>query len=144
MSATYTGQPTTSPIDRIRLLIGDTDMASPLLSDEEILFFIDLEPNPFLAAGSAARAIAAKFSGDDSEIKFDDISVKSADVQESFLSLAKSLEVKGSRSAKFPRLGSSAGGISKSAAEVVRQNPDREQTDWKGRFKNPPTPGVRP
>ena len=46
--------------DKVRLLIGDTDEADPLLSDDEIDTFTDDWPNnPELAAANAAHSIAA-------------------------------------------------------------------------------------
>lgn len=60
--------------DRVRLLIGDTNAADPLLADDEIANFVaynkveneeeELVTNVFAAAADAASAIAAKFARD--------------------------------------------------------------------------------
>lgn len=51
--------------DRVRLKIGDTNEADPLLSDEEIEIYVEAwEPNVDLAAAEAAEAIANKFARD--------------------------------------------------------------------------------
>lgn len=40
MSWTYSGDPSTSDLDRYRFLVGDTDAGEPLLQDEEIAFIL--------------------------------------------------------------------------------------------------------
>lgn len=40
MPATYSGDPTTSTKDAVRLLMGDTDVSFPLMQDSEILYVI--------------------------------------------------------------------------------------------------------
>lgn len=58
-------------LDRVRLLIGDTDTDDPLLSDDEVTTFIDYRQlttddgdvtNIPAAAADAANAIAAQFA----------------------------------------------------------------------------------
>lgn len=46
----------------IRLVIGDTDSADPLLDDNEINGILALEPERELAAALACEALAAKFA----------------------------------------------------------------------------------
>ena len=41
MSWSYSGNPTTSQIDKYRFMLGDTDEKHPLMQDEEIQFLID-------------------------------------------------------------------------------------------------------
>lgn len=41
MSWSYSGDPTTSAIDRYRFLVGDTDPDAPIMQDEEIQFLAD-------------------------------------------------------------------------------------------------------
>jgi len=40
MSWSYSGDPSTSPIDALRFLISDTDESSPIMQDEELQFLI--------------------------------------------------------------------------------------------------------
>lgn len=62
--ATYGDDPTNSPLDNVRLLVGDTACESALLSDSEIGFFLTECGSPRFAAVKAAEAIAAKFARD--------------------------------------------------------------------------------
>lgn len=51
--------------DRVRLLVGDTDVTDPLVTDEEIALYTTgtfAQPNDYLAAASVCDAIAAKMS----------------------------------------------------------------------------------
>ena len=41
MSFSYSGDPSKSPLDEARFLIGDTDRESPIMQDEEIKYIID-------------------------------------------------------------------------------------------------------
>jgi hypothetical protein len=59
---TYTHSPATSQVDEVRLLIGDTNEDDPLLSNEEIEYFIATEGPGKRAASEAARAIASSFA----------------------------------------------------------------------------------
>lgn len=63
MAFTYTDSPASVPRDAVRLLIGDTDSADPLLSDAEVAFYLSENgSNNYRAAIEACRAIAAKLS----------------------------------------------------------------------------------
>lgn len=41
MSYSYSGNPSDTPLDECRFLLGDTDETNPILQDEEILYIID-------------------------------------------------------------------------------------------------------
>lgn len=58
----YTG-PNDSPKDEVRFLLGDTTEQDQSLSDEEIQYLLDLEPdgNVYYAAANAAETMAAKY-----------------------------------------------------------------------------------
>ena len=62
-TASYSGDPDSSPKDAVRFLIYDTDTDSPLYSDAEIAGFLSMFGGPMYAAAAGARAQAAKFSG---------------------------------------------------------------------------------
>lgn len=49
-------------IDRVRLLIGDTDKDAPLLQDEEIVGLLDLTGTVAGAASLSCRSLAGRFS----------------------------------------------------------------------------------
>lgn len=60
---TYSNDPENEPRDAVRLLIGDTDDADPLLSDTEVTFYLtENGDNKYRAAIESCRAIAAKLS----------------------------------------------------------------------------------
>ena len=72
MSWSYSGDPTSSPKDEVRFLIGDTRANYPMMSDEEIIYCItlvygSLEAAPaqgnFLPAAYAADNLATKYAG---------------------------------------------------------------------------------
>lgn len=62
MSWSYSGDPTTSPLDQVRFLIGDTDENAPLLLDAEISFAITEEATPNAAAAYCCETLARKFA----------------------------------------------------------------------------------
>lgn len=41
MSFSYSGDPSTSPLDECRFILGDTNADTPILQDEEIAYLID-------------------------------------------------------------------------------------------------------
>lgn len=49
-------------LDRVRLLIGDTDSADPQLQDEEITFFLTEAGNPRAAAVQAVEALIGRYA----------------------------------------------------------------------------------
>lgn len=58
----YGGNPATSQADQLRLWIGDTDAATPLLTDGEVDFFLQIGGNPLAGAISACKALIARYS----------------------------------------------------------------------------------
>jgi hypothetical protein len=61
MAWTYTEDPINVPRDEVRVLIGDTDSADPLIADEVIDYALTKGSSVY-AASVAAKAIAAKFA----------------------------------------------------------------------------------
>jgi hypothetical protein len=61
MTWTYGNDPQHSRLDRIRLLIGDTDENQPLIGDEELNFSMKQHESDELAAADACDAIAARY-----------------------------------------------------------------------------------
>lgn len=95
MSWTFGNDPVNSRLDRIRILIGDTDPAEPLIEDETLLWLIEREPDDNLAAAQAARLIAAKFARQ-ADIAVGELSVRFSQLAESFLELANQLAMESS------------------------------------------------
>lgn len=61
-SWTYGGDPTSSPRDQIRFLVGDTDSTDQLITDQEISYMLSMHPNAYEAASHVCLAIAAKMA----------------------------------------------------------------------------------
>lgn len=59
MTATYSGDPSSSDQDEVRFLLGDTDTSNARLSDNEISFLLVEWENPYLAAAAGADQLAA-------------------------------------------------------------------------------------
>lgn len=53
MTWTYSATDISTDLAKIRLLVGDTDADDPLLTDEEIDFYLDETANIYLAAANA-------------------------------------------------------------------------------------------
>lgn len=62
MSWTYSGDPSQSPKDAVRFIIGDTIESDPILQDEEINYILSQNANIDDAAYNACVGIVAKFS----------------------------------------------------------------------------------
>lgn len=59
----YTDDPANVPSDQVRLLVGDTNVGAPELSDNEVAFFlIEESDDPRRAAARAAEVLAAKYA----------------------------------------------------------------------------------
>jgi hypothetical protein len=62
MSWSYSGDPSKSPKDEIRFIIGDTINADPILQDEEINFILSDNTSTADAAYAACLRIVARYS----------------------------------------------------------------------------------
>lgn len=58
MAATYSGNPSSSDSDKVRFLLGDTDMTDPKFQDPEIAFLLTEWNDPYLAASEGAQQLA--------------------------------------------------------------------------------------
>lgn len=64
MSWSYSGDPSTSPLDQIRFTIGDTQEGMPLIQDEEIFFVLDkYNQDVQLASIHCLEGIVIKLAG---------------------------------------------------------------------------------
>ena len=92
----YSGDPTASPLDTVRSLIGDIDENFPLLSDDEILAYIgdrtDLSQMNDPAA-DACDAIAARFAKYPSSAVMGEVTLNPQSIVTTYLSLAKKLRL---------------------------------------------------
>src|SRR5574343_147039 len=96
MTWTYSGDPSSSTLDEVRFLIGDTDTNDQLLSDEEITYLIGVNADQgtgyhnYLAASSACNAIAAKYAKM-SDKTVGSLSIRYSQKHSQYLALAQDL-----------------------------------------------------
>lgn len=96
MSWTFGNDPVNSRLDRIRIIIGDTEPSEPLIDDETLLWIISNEPNDLLAASKAASIIAARFARQ-ADISVGDLAVKFSQLADSFTELADRLAMEATK-----------------------------------------------
>jgi len=133
MAWTYTGDPQDSEKDAVRFLIGDTNKDDQLLKDAEIEYLLQRHNgNVNLAAGKAARGLAAMFTRD-ADKSVGDLRISSSQRASQYEDLAKRLE----REA-YIRATPFAGGISHSQKEKEQHREDRVKPSFKrGQFDKP-------
>ena len=87
---TYSGDPSYSPLDEVRFLVGDTNSSDQLVSDAEIRYALT-KKNPIGAAALIARALASKF-GRLVDQTIGDLNLSYSQRKDAFLDLASQLE----------------------------------------------------
>lgn len=123
MTWTYTNDPVSVPVDEVRLLVQDTDSTDPLISDEEINYFISKGGTGVGAAYLAALSISAKF-GRLADERTGQIEVKWSQRARAYAALAADLKRQMSLNVcPMPY----AGGTSLSDIEINKANTDRNQ-----------------
>lgn len=97
MTWSYSGNPASSNLDKVRFLVGDTDTNNQLLRDAEINWLLsEWNNNVYVAAAHAAYSLSAEFSGkSDFSRSVGDLSLSTQYGQqaERYGSLAKRLQV---------------------------------------------------
>ena len=109
----------TSPLYQVRLALGDTQPAAPLLQDEEIAQYLSRYGNPYFAAASAAEALAGGYSRQ-VDRSLGGMSLQNSQKAAQFLALARSLRRQGALQAT-----PYAGGQSVADKQGREQNTDR-------------------
>lgn len=123
---TYSGDPTTTPKDAVRFLVGDTVEADPQVMDPEITFALTQRASPYGAAAVICRALAARLAREADTVD-KDIRTTLSQRSKAYLMMASDYEMQASfRSGASPY----AGGIS--IADRSRQigNTDRVQPNF--------------
>lgn len=116
MTATYTNQPGTRPIDTVRLEIDDRDTTAAMLTDEEIQYAIDSNSHILLAAAACADQVAVKFAGDPSSKQVGDLNISyGAGRSAEYATLARRLRARAARKAGSKVY---AGGVTSSDRDV--------------------------
>ena len=120
MAWTYAGDPAAQPRDAVRFLVGDTDAADPLASDEEIAWALARHGTATAAAAAVARAIAAGFARS-VQRSVGDLGVNLAQRHAHYLALADRLAAEDRRAGAMPY----AGGLSRADKQGARADADR-------------------
>ena len=89
----YSGDPSSSALDAVRFLVGDTNEDEAFLSDEEIEF-LDLtwtnKNSVYYTASMAAEAIAARFAREIT-VSSDSQTLSASELQQKYIELARRL-----------------------------------------------------
>jgi hypothetical protein len=130
MSATYSGNPKTSPKDEVRFLIFDTNMKVPMLQDEEIQYQIDLvfpkgppASGNYLAAAYCCDVLRAKFAATSDSESIGDLTVARSSQAQRFADMSARLRQR----ATLAGVKVWAGGTSVAEKKGPDADPDRVQ-----------------
>ncbi len=140
-AATYGNDPANTPLDKVRLLVGDTVCSTAFLSDQEIEFFLVEQGDADFAAPCAAQAIAAKLARRVTQ-NAGGVAQTLSDMFKHYTDLATSLQVKANLNVTVY-----AGGLSVTEKQLDRQDRDLIQPYFeRGQMANPdatskPRPG---
>jgi hypothetical protein len=132
VSFTYGGAGS-SPTSTVRFLIGDTNEASPLVTDEDIAYLLgEVQGNTRLAAIMACEGIIASLS------RYCDQTVGSvsksfSQMRDGYAATLANLRARAAYSGGRPF----AGGISRVAERLAERNPDRIRPQFSTRMMNP-------
>lgn len=129
MTWSYSGDPSTSDKDMVRLLIGDVDEDDQLLSDEEIEAVLAVYTNIHLASSVLAESISGMFSRL-ADKSIGDYSISLSQMSEQYRLLADRLRRYMSISASI-KAQPFAGGISRQQKTEAVQNEDRVTPSFK-------------
>lgn len=126
-NATYSGDPSTSDLDAVRFMLGDTSEDNFVLTDPEVQYLIDTETSLYGAASEGARAMAASY-GSKADKSVGDLSIRYSDRRDHFLALADKYSDKANTS------GSALTGITGGRGQ------ERDPMFWLGQMRQPGTP----
>lgn len=115
--------------DLVRLLIGDADTESQLLTDDQITALTASFSSSTLAAAACADAIAAKFSRKVS-FSLEGLRFENSTKAQAYLNLAQRLRSQAALT-DAGGLGASVMGVSKSEMQTVDDDTDREPSRFK-------------
>jgi hypothetical protein len=136
MAWTYS-DPTASDKDAVRFLVGDTDANDPLVTDEEIEFYIAEFPSSWYhAAAEVAESIAAKFSREVSH-SGDGLSYSAEQLQANYAALAERLRKQARRRFRSGA-GPYVGGISHREREMADADMDKIPSAFRSEMHDHP------
>lgn len=127
MSWSYSGNPASSTLDKVRWLVGDTDTTDQQLSDEEIAAaLVDAGDNPYVAAIICTEALISKYSRLVTK-SVGDLSISYGDIVKNYRSLLGDIRRRSTLQLCTPY----AGGISVADKEVDEGDSDVVQPFFK-------------
>lgn len=137
MTFTYDEADISTDLAKVRTILGDTDSADPLLSDEQINYYLSVQANVFAASSMAAQAIQAKYSRL-ADTSVESVSVKYSQKAAAYAKLSEDMNRRSLESASNIPLPSVLG-VSKDAIDTQRADSDRVQSKfYMDKFSNPP------
>lgn len=126
MSWSYSGNPASSTLDKVRWLVGDTDTTDQQLSNEEIAAaLVDAGGNPYVAAVICVEALISHYARLVTK-SVGDLSISYGDVVKNYQSLLGTLQKKATIQLCKPY----AGGISIADKETDEGDSDRVQPSF--------------
>lgn len=134
--STYGNDPANSPLDHVRLLVGDTVCSTAYLKDAEILFLIQEEGSAAHAAPRAAEAIAAQLSRK-VDTKTGGVSKSLSQLAKAYLDLAKTLRARADE-----LVAPVATGISKAEKQTDAADADLVQPFFRRKLDDNPRTGA--
>ena len=121
MAWTYSGNPATSTKDTVRYFVGDTQLDSPLTTDEEIAWALSQTGDEvYAAAVCVAKAISAYFSTLAETTEIGPIKIQYGKRAETYEK--KAVDLDNRASTQFSSIIPYAGGISQSDKDSVDQD----------------------
>lgn len=102
-NSTYSGDPSTSPKDEVRFLLSDTDMSDPIFTDQEIMFLLEENGGPYMAAAEGAMIQSGKYS-QMSDMSVGPLSISYGEVADRWSELASNLQRRASKTGVEPIL----------------------------------------
>lgn len=140
MSWSYSGNPDSSALDKVRFLIQDTDTSDQQFSDQEINAMIAGSSSVYVAAIACVRSLIAKYTRR-ADKNVGDLHISFSQIAKGYQALIASLSqqavVSGTACPAY------AGGISRSDKQIDELNTDRVkpsfrkgQMDFRGQFNS--------
>lgn len=129
MAWSYSEDPSTSTLDAIRFLVGDTDISDPLVQDEEINYAYGLYADVNLASAYVLMALASKFSRV-TNVRVGAVSESGSDIAKAFRARAEELDPGGVVTESGNLALPSFGGRSKSEKDTLNSDTDAVQPSF--------------
>jgi len=137
---TFTFDPTkiTTDLAKVRTMIADTDEDNPLLTDEQINFFVSVESNIYLASAMCCEAISSSYAGQ-VDTKVGDLAISKSQKSKQYKEQADRFRLQAKQKGGAQLF---AGGISISSKDTYEDDSDRVEPAFSiGQFDNDTSTG---